>query len=123
MFTTEFIYGTPEDCLLKPNSGVITESTAKKYFGSTDQAVGKILQPEGQNSQPIEITAVCKDWPENSHFTFNLLMTTAGQDNFEDVNYVGFSAHTYLLLNENASPEKVEASFPGIIEKFRNNFV
>ncbi len=118
VFTTEFIYGTPEDCLLKPNSGVITESTAKKYFGSTDQAVGKILQPEGQNSQPIEITAVCKDWPENSHFTFNLLMTTAGQDNFEDVNYVGFSAHTYLLLNENASPEKVEASFPGIIEKF-----
>ena len=118
IFSTEFLYGSSKECLLKPNSAVVTETTAIKYFGSADQAVGKILQPEGQNSEPIEIKAVCKDWPENSHFTFNLLMTTVGQDNFEDVNYVGFSAYTYLLLNANTSPEKVEASFPNIITKF-----
>jgi len=118
IFSTNFLYGTPEECLTKPNSAVITEATAQKYFGSADQAIGKILQPEGNNSDPIEITAVCKDWPENSHFTFNLMMTTSGNDNFDQVNYVGFSAHTYLLLNANATPEKVEASFPGIITKF-----
>ena len=118
IFKSDFLYGSPEESLTKPNSAVITETIAKKYFGNADQAIGKILQPEGDNSQPIEITAVCKDWPENSHFTFNLLLTTSGNDNFEDVNYVGFSAYTYLLLNENASPEKVEASFPGIIIKF-----
>ena len=118
IFTSEFLYGSPEESLTKPNSAVVTETIAEKYFGSADQAVGKILQPEGANSQPIEITAVCKDWPENSHFTFNLLLTTSGNDNFDQINYVGFSAYTYLLLNKNASPEKLEASFPGIITKF-----
>lgn len=118
IFKSDFLYGSPEESLTKPNSAVITETIAKKYFGNADQAIGKILQPEGANSQPIEITAVCKDWPENSHFTFNLLLTTSGNDNFEQVNYVGFSAYTYLLLNKNASPEKVEASFPGIITRF-----
>ena len=118
VFSTDFLYGDPKECLTKPNSAVVTETTAKKYFGSADQAIGKILQPEGQNNDPVEITAVCKDWPENSHFTFNLLLTTSENDNFDQVNYVGFSAYTYLLLNKNASPEKVEASFPGIIAKF-----
>ena len=118
IFNTEFLFGSPNECLTKPNSAVVTETTAKKYFGSADQAVGKILQPEGENSQPIEISAVTKDWPENSHFTFNILLSTSGQDNFDDINYVGFSAYTYLLLNENASPEKVTSSFPEIITKF-----
>jgi putative ABC transport system permease protein len=118
IFDSNLLYGSEEDALKNPNSIVLNKSTAIKYFGSADQAVGKVLKPEGNNIQPLEVTAVYQDWPINSHFTFNAIITTSGNDIFEQVNYVGFSAHTYFQLNENASPKKVEAAMPGIIRKF-----
>ncbi|MGE5107755.1 MAG: ABC transporter permease [Sphingobacteriales bacterium] len=118
VFSAIFINGNGENALNKPNAVVMTETTAKKYFGSVDNAVEKILQPEGNNNKPLEVTAVCKDWPENSHFTFDMLLTTAGNPNFNVINYVNFTAHTYLLLNENASPKALETKFPHVIEKY-----
>ncbi len=118
IFKSELLYGVEGEALIKPNSIVLSETTAKKYFGDASQAVGKMLQPEANQGGPLEVTAVYKDWPEQSHFTFNALLTTVGNNNFEQENYVGFSAYTYFKLNENASPEKVEAAMPGIIQKF-----
>ncbi len=118
IFDSKILYGSEKEALTKPNSVVLNETTAIKYFGAANQAVGKVLKPEGNNIQPIEVTAVYEDWPENSHFTFNAIMTTNGNDNFEQENYIGFDAYTYFQLNENASPEKVEAAMPGIIRKF-----
>ena len=118
IFKSKILYGTEGGALTKPNSIVLNETTAIKYFGDASQAVGKILLPEGNNAQPIEVTAVYQDWPEQSHFNFNALLATAGNENFEQENYVGFSAYTYLKLNENASPEQVETAMPGIIKKF-----
>jgi len=118
IFESNLLYGLADEALTKPNSIVLNETTAIKYFGDASQAVGKILKPEGNQGGPLEVTAVYQDWPEQSHFTFNALLTTVGNDNFEQENYVGFSAYTYFQLNENASPEKVEAAMPGIIKKF-----
>ncbi len=118
IFDSNLLFGLAEESLTKPNSIVLNETTAKKYFGDASQAVGKFLKPEGNNIQPLEVTAVYQDWPENSHFTFNAVLTTSGNDDFEQENYVGFSAYTYFRLNENASYKKVEAAMPGIIKKF-----
>lgn len=118
IFKSNLLYGSEENALTKPNSVVLNESTAIKYFGAANQAVGKVLTPEGNNIQPIEVTAVYEDWPKNSHFTFNAVITTNGMANFEQENYIGFDAYTYFRINDNASPDKVEAAMPGIIKKF-----
>ena len=110
--------GTKEDALKKANSVVLTETTAKKIFGSAQAAAGKLLQPEGNNAEPLLVTAVCADWPENSHFLFDMLLTTAGNPGFNTVDFVNFSAYTYILLNKNSSQKSIEAKFPGIIEKY-----
>jgi putative ABC transport system permease protein len=117
VFSASFLAGDPSTALAKPNAVVITETTAKKYFGSVASATGKLLKPEGNDNPPLEVTAVCADWPENSHFIFDLLFTTAGRPEFNEVNYVNFAAHTYLLLNKNADFKTVQARFPKIIEK------
>ena len=118
IFKSNLLYGSENDALSKPNSIVLNKSTAEKYFGDASKAVGKVLKPEGNNMQPMEVAAVYEDWPENSHFNFNMLISSLMNPGFEEENYVGFSAHTYFKLNENASPEKLEASMPGIIQKF-----
>jgi putative ABC transport system permease protein len=118
VFTAKILAGSKGDALNKKNSVVLTETTAKKYFGSVDNAIGKLLQPEGIQSEPLKVTAVCADWPENAHFVFDLLLTTVGNNNVNNVNYVNFAACTYFLLNKNTAPQNIEARFPHIIEKY-----
>ena len=63
VLTLPFIQGDPVKCLYEPNSVVLTESMAKKFFGKAD-VVGESL--EGEN-QSFKITGVIKDLPKNTH--------------------------------------------------------
>ncbi len=118
VFTANILAGDAATALNKPQTVVINETTAKKYFGTVANAIGKALQREGNDNPPLEVTAVCADWPENSHFTFDFLMTTAGNQNFKTENFVNFAAHTYLLLDEHTSAKDIQAKFPLLIEKY-----
>ena len=46
---------------------------------------------------PLMVTGVCKDWPTNSHFTFDILLSNSSSVPV-DANYVAFNSYTYLLL-------------------------
>ena len=92
-----------------PNSVVITESTAKKYFGDQNP-VGKVLNYE--NSISLIVTGVIKDIPENSHFTFEILGSLKKVNIIRNFNYDMYWGanpfRTYILLNEKALPEDLE---------------
>ncbi|MEZ5038868.1 MAG: ABC transporter permease [Saprospiraceae bacterium] len=70
VFTFPFLQGNPEDVLRTPEAMMITESTARKYFGSEDP-IGKKIQGENGN---YLVQAVVKDVPANSHFLFDMLI-------------------------------------------------
>lgn len=116
VFAVKMLAGNAATALQKPNTVVVTESAAKKYFGSVANAIGK--QFETDNNTQLLVAGVCNDWPQNSHFAFDILLASAGFDNLKRPDYTGFSAHTYLLLNKNAQPKQLEAKLPLIIEKY-----
>lgn len=118
VFSARMLAGNKEEALNKANSIVLNETTAKKYFGSAEEAIGKMLQPEGENNDPLKVTGVIADWPESSHFLFDILYTTVGIGGVQTEDYTGFSNWTYLLLNKNTTQQAVEAKFPHIIEKY-----
>lgn len=118
VFSAQMLAGDKENALKEANSIVLNATTAQKYFGSTATALGKMLQPEGDNNAPLKVTGVMADWPENSHFQFDLLTTTVGNRDVQNDNYTGFRTWTYLLLNKNATQQSVEAKFPRLIEKY-----
>ena len=118
VFTSKILHGDPATALEKPNSAVLNETTAKKYFGSAD-AVGKQFETDGNDTtQTFIVTAVVADWPDNSHFLFDMLISTNTFQFVRRPNYTGFAAHTYLLLNPNSSYQALEAKFPGVIKKY-----
>jgi putative ABC transport system permease protein len=117
VFSSVLLQGDAATVLQKANSVVLTESTAKRYFGSVAKAVGKTLETDAAKNVFV-VTGVCTDQPGNSHFAFDILMSTAGFPQIKEPNYTGFSAYTYLLLRPGASPAAVEARFPVIIEKY-----
>jgi putative ABC transport system permease protein len=116
VFTAPLLQGDENSALLKPNSVVVNESTAKRYYGTAGNAIGKMLETDGDNN--LEITGVCNDWPENSHFVFDMLIASSTFQNTREPNYINFAAHTYLLLAPNTSAGSLEAKFPYIIQKY-----
>jgi putative ABC transport system permease protein len=116
VFTTTLLEGDTADALAKPNMAVINETTAKKMFGSVSKAMGQYFETDGK--QRFTISGVCKDWPENSHQQFNVLISLGSFPFARQQNYTGFSTWTYLLLKPGANPDGLDAKFPSIIRKY-----
>ena len=118
VFTCQILHGDPATALEKTHSAVINATTAKKYFGTTD-VVGKQFETDANDTtESFVITAVVADWPDNSHFLFDILVSTSSFPFTRRPNYIGFAANTYLLLNPNSSYKTLEAKFPEIIKKY-----
>ena len=119
MFSYKALAGNPLSALTKANNVVINESTAKRIFGSADQAIGKqFFGGQNKGNPNFVISAVVQDWPQNSHFKFNMLIAASSFPFAAQPNYTGFSAYTYLLLKPGASPQAVNAKMPLIIKKY-----
>ncbi len=116
VFTLPAIAGDTKTALNEPNTVVITESTANKYFGTTD-AVGKTIETDDNTSTVYKITAVIKDIPGNSHFNFDLIFS---MDNV-DYAWGQFTSHnffTYLLLKKGTDYKAFEKKFDQYIGKY-----
>ena len=97
------LHGNLSTALSKKGTIVLTESTARKYFGSTEDALGKILLYN--NKDDYEVTAVIEDVPSNSHFTFDFLvsMYNIKDLNEETIQWNNPNYTTFVLLKPNAS--------------------
>lgn len=72
-FTFDFIKGDPKTCLEKPESLVLTESSARRLFGNDDPMGKNVSYNKGQLL--LTVTAVVSDPPFNSSITFNAVMS------------------------------------------------
>ena len=121
MFTFPFIKGDPKTALSNPNSLVITQTVAEKYFGKEDP-IGKTMN--GNNNLELEVTGIIQDIPENSHITFQFAVSFTllpdlfnwKMDRWMDVMY-----QTYVQLQEDVSFEQVNNKIAGILNEKSNN--
>ncbi|WP_424960995.1 ABC transporter permease [Ekhidna sp.] len=99
VFDFHMIDGKFKEVLKHPRSLVLTKSYADKFFGD-ESAVGKQIQLDTDSSFYI-ITGIVADPPPNSHIQFDMLASLSSlPDVDKGNNWIGNSAHTYLLLNE-----------------------
>lgn len=117
VFTLPMVEGDPATALTQPYSVVITEKTAEKYFGK-EKAIGQTLIFTPTDNQPYKVTGVIKNMPENSHFHFDMLGSMTGWPESKSDSWLSGGYHTYLLLKPGADLKKVEAHFPGMVEKY-----
>ena len=123
VFSWPLLAGNPETALKAPYSIVLTESTAKKYFGSEDP-IGKTIDGVGgrANDGIYTVTGVMKDVPTNSHFTFDVLMSMSSfyqtrPSIFEAWGYVDF--YTYFLVTDNFNQQTFQAKMPEFLKRNR----
>ena len=116
VFSFPAIAGKTDRVLNEPNTVVITESIAKKYFNTID-AVGKFIETTDNGRTLYKITAVIKDMPQNSHFRFDFLFPMQNLD-YDWGNLVSSNFHTYLLLKEGVNYKDFENNLETFNEKY-----
>ena len=114
-FSYKLIEGDPNTALEEPNTLVLTESIAKKYFGNAP-ALGKLLTVGG--TQAYKVTGISADAPTNSHFSYNVLLSAASAEQMQRTAWLNNFLYTYFILDENTPVEAVEAKFPALIIKY-----
>ena len=116
-FTFPLLKGNPGDVLKDPGSVVLTETTAKKYFGSIDNAMGKVVEMD-KNYQ-LKVTGIAKDVPSNSHLDFDLVIPNSYYISKGYYNvWINNGLFTYVQLAPNVSAVQVEKQFPQFMQKY-----
>lgn len=118
IFSFDMIEGDLTNALEAPYTMVITESTARKYFGK-ESPVGKIMNWD--NKSDYAITGVVSDPPPNSHFRFTVLAsfnTFFTYDPRLAEYWWGWNVPTYLLLQEGTDYKSFEKKFKQFNEKY-----
>jgi putative ABC transport system permease protein len=118
IFTYPMLQGDPQKALVNPYSIVLTQNTAKKYFGN-EAPLGKIMQLS--DTINLTVTGIIKNVPSNSHFTFDCLLSRSTIDELNnhqvDSNWFNNSVYTYFLLPENYEPAKLESKMNAFVHK------
>jgi len=119
IFTVPLIHGDPITALEGSAKIVLSESTAKKYFGE-EYPIGQVIRFNDQFE--LTVSGVCKDYPDNSHFRFNALISFKTR---ADMAFPGWlnswgnlSMWTYIKLEQHASLDSLESKLPGFLPRY-----
>ncbi|HEX2393839.1 MAG TPA: ABC transporter permease [Bacteroidales bacterium] len=115
IFTIPLLKGNRNTILTEPNTMVISQSAARKYFGEEDP-MNKTLVLNG--NMLYTITGVYKDIPHNSHFHFSMMLAMSGLEESKNNSWLSNNFQTYFLLKEGADPMIVKKKINELIYKY-----
>lgn len=107
LFSFPFIEGNAQQALADPNSIVLTETFAKKYFGDANP-IGKTLTINQKYA--LQVTGVLRDLPAQSHLQFDFVIPFEFIKNY-GANFDEWGAnafYTYIQLKQAASTAALE---------------
>ena len=106
VFTLPMIAGNPTTALNEPHSVVIDETTARKYFNTTD-VIGKRLDLEDHRT--CKITGVIRDIPKQSHFHFSFIRPLRDSYNQNDENdWLSNNYQSYVLARPGVTQAELQ---------------
>jgi len=118
VFTFPLLKGNPATALTAPHSVVLSERTARRYFGEKDP-LGQVLHRSG--GRKMTVTGVMAEPPANSHLKPEFVCAFTGlaaarpeNESWRNANYA-----TYLLLHKADQIESVQARIPAYMASKR----
>jgi len=116
VFTLPFLQGDPKTALSQPNTAVITQETARKFFGS-ENPIGKEFTIRAWKTS-FKITGVIKEIPIQSHFHFDLFASMATMPDARSPSWMVSEFYTYLVLPQGYDYKQLEAKLPQVVQKY-----
>jgi len=119
VFSVKLIKGNAKTALTDPYTVMMTEETAKKYFGDEDP-MNKVIRYN--NQLDLKVTGIYQPFPPNAHIhpsimvSFNTMKDTLvyGEEQLR-TNWGNNSFFTYILLPQNYDASKMLGRFPAFL--------
>jgi putative ABC transport system permease protein len=108
--------GDPKTVLSEPNTVVLTERLAKKYFGDENPVGGLLVI--GNDNKTYKVTGVAENAPGHSHFNYTMLVSAESSDQLKRNIWLNNFMYTYFKVRPNASVTDVEKKFIPMVEKY-----
>lgn len=131
MFNVRLIKGNPQTALNGPDKLLLSENTAKKYFGQADPMGKKLVYRDPQFTRTLEVTGIFKEYPSNSHLIIHHIVSysTLGSisrqlgdtSNGTETSWGWYDFYTYLQLRPGVDLEKFELKFPAFCNHYINS--
>ncbi|MBX2967760.1 MAG: ABC transporter permease [Cyclobacteriaceae bacterium] len=115
-FSFPLLEGNAKTALREPNTLVLTERTAKKFFGE-EKALGKLLTV-GNDTTTYVVTGIAQNPPSNAHFGFEVILSGVSTPAFQDPIWMNNYIATYFKIHKNASPAVVKEKIDGLTIKY-----
>lgn len=120
VFRLSILEGSAATALQRPHTVILTESTARRYFGD-ESALGKTIITDSWGE--FTVTGVCADLPPQAHFRFDFLASDASFAGQRDENWGTFRGYTYVLLRPETAPDVFQAKLPLVIQTQARSFI
>ncbi len=114
VFDLQLLKGDANTALSMPYQLVITEATAKRYFGDEDP-IGKQIMVNDTAS--FIVSAIMKDFPENSHFRADMFISMSTLHGKNDKNWLALWYSNFMLLKKGTNANAVEQKLKAIVDK------
>jgi ABC-type antimicrobial peptide transport system permease subunit len=115
MFSFPFIKGNAENAFIDKNSIVLTEETAKKYFGD-DDPMGKVIQFNSRTD--LQVTGVIENIPTNSTFQFDLMVNAVSYFGEARLKTWSMDCPGFVRLEANTDPHAFSLKIRDTINKY-----
>ena len=115
VFDFEVLVGNPDLVLSEPNQIVLTESTAKRYFGKANAATGKPLKIDGGE---YIVSGVMQDFPSNSHLDFDFIASFKTHRHGTKPEWSPSNYYSYAKLIPNADMAAFSSKLDQMVEKY-----
>jgi predicted permease len=121
IFDYEWLAGNPETALTEPNSVVITEKWAKKFFGNRNP-IGQVMKAD--NKHNFKVTGLLKDYPANTDLKYDMFVSYTTHKAINPQYYMGNwawinSASTcYIRLSDEFTAKDLTQALPEFHKKY-----
>ncbi len=114
LFDVAIIQGAQQNQLEKPNTAMISQSIANKYFGNSNP-IGELLTVDDET--PLEVTGVFEDFASNSSLQCDILGSFSSTWAAKRLTWGNASFETYVLLDESVNTKEIETQMQVVLDK------
>lgn len=118
LFSRGMISGNYKTALIEPGQVILSESSARKFFGEEDP-INKSIRLN--NETDLTVTGVMEDAPDNTNIPFEILISYATIKKAKDEygwNSTYSDDQCYLMLKSDIDPSSINSQFHDFIEKY-----
>jgi putative ABC transport system permease protein len=120
IFDYPLIAGNPETALNEPNSIVLSQELAQKYFGN-ENPMGKIIQLETNTPHTLKVTGILAEVPRTTQVRPDFLVPIRLTGNGFLNQWFNYGFTTYILVNENFNAAAFDQKLQAFTKKYQPN--